>query len=777
MIITKQWLNECINIENISTDDIAKELNSIGLEVDGVDKIRMPKDVVIGSIISCEKHPNADKLNVCKVDLGDKIEQIVCGAKNVASGQMVPVARVGSILPGNFKIKEAKLRDIDSNGMICSSTELGFPKINDGIMVLDESIGELEVGKQLSELPLLNDDIIELELTANRGDCLSIHGVARDISVPFNLDVKPVEIKEEDEHQLGVGRVLNVSSGDKIESSFIFKAVDSKEIKSNLLIDLRLALVGESFDDDLDKLLAYATYFTGVLFRAYDEKAFCTKDDKTLLSARKQANGLNAVLGKKRVSFVGLSQEVESKATKDSKRIILEANYTHPTVILENKLHKQISTDRHLYRSSRGSESDLDFGINYLSNLLLKSGDVMIYAGSQQVVQDYENVIINIHIKELTDMIGQFVEKNRLINILQGLGFEVIFKHEQESMNIKVPAFRHDVLNKQDICEEIVRMIGIDNIESKPLIFAQSAKHNDSYVNFKKRQAYRFKSASNGFFESLHFIFDDRARNDKYELDNVYKNRDIANPITSELNTLRSSLLPNMLDSISKNKNYGKNSIALFEIGTVFNKNREENINIAFVFSGDKDFANISNNGKPQKIDFYSFARAISNIIGKFELEVKLAKTKLSDPYESALIKQNDEILGTISRLHTNVQNDYGIDKTYICELDFSKLSWDKTIVKSYSSFQAISRDLSLLIPKEMTFSKIRDFLNTQNIANLINFNAIDLYKGEELGDKFSLSIKFHFQSNEKTLKDEDVAEAMDKILALLKKELDITIR
>jgi len=163
MIITKQWLNEWIDVENIPTQDIAKELNSIGLEVDSVKETRMPKDVVVGLVVSCEKHPNADKLNICKVDLGDKIEQIVCGAKNVAAGQMVAVARVGSVLPGNFKIKEAKLRDVDSNGMICSSTELGLPKINDGIMVLDESIGKLEIGKQLSQFPLLNDDVIEIE--------------------------------------------------------------------------------------------------------------------------------------------------------------------------------------------------------------------------------------------------------------------------------------------------------------------------------------------------------------------------------------------------------------------------------------------------------------------------------------------------------------------------------------------------------------------------------------------------------------------------------------
>ena len=236
MIITKEWLNEWIDIKKIDTDIIAKELNSIGLEVDSVTKIRIPKNVVVGHVLTCKKHPNADKLNVCKVDIGESVEQIVCGAKNIASGQMVAVAKVGSVLPGNFKIKPARLRDLDSNGMICSSTELGLPKINDGIMVLDESIGELKIGKELRNFPLLNDDVIELELTANRGDCLSVHGVARDLCVPFELDIKPVEIKEEDDNQLGIGRILNVSVGDKIESSFVFKALDNRSIKSNLLI-------------------------------------------------------------------------------------------------------------------------------------------------------------------------------------------------------------------------------------------------------------------------------------------------------------------------------------------------------------------------------------------------------------------------------------------------------------------------------------------------------------------------------------------------------------
>ena len=777
MIITKQWLNEWIDIKKIDTDIIAKELNSIGLEVDSVTKVRIPKDVVIGLVLSCEKHPNADKLNVCKVDIGESIEQIVCGAKNVASGQMVAVAKVGSILPGNFKIKPARLRDMDSNGMICSSTELGLPKINDGIMVLDESIGELKIGKELRDFPLLNDDVIELELTANRGDCLSVHGVARDLCVPFELDIKPVEIKEEDDNQLGIGRVLNVSVGDKIESSFVFKALDNKNIESNLLIDLRLALVNESDDDSLTRLLTYATYCTGVLMRAYDYEAFEHKEEKALLSLRKQSNNLDAVLGKKIVSFVGVSQEDESKANSQMDRIIVEANYSNPNTISENTYDKKIDSDRHLYRSSRGSEPDLDFGMNYLINILQNSSDVMVYAGSQQVIQDFDEIILSFHLDDLNKMVGEEISKTRVVDILKNLGFGVVFNHEQETLKIVVPAFRHDIVNKQDICEEIVRMVGIDNIKSKPLLFFQSAKHNQSYKNFKKRQSYRCKAASNSFFESLHFVFDDKNRNMKYGLPSVIDGLDVLNPITIELNSLRTSLIPNMLDSVNKNIKYGKKSISLFEIGTVFNHDRKENVKIAFVFSGEENYADISNHGKPSEIDFYSFAKKISNIIGKFDLIEDAPTTKLSNPYEHALVLKDGIELGYISRLHSNVQNDFDLYKTYICELDFDKLLFEKKIVKPYSNFQAISRDLSLLIPLDMPYFKIDSFIKSLQIENLIGFSAVDLYKNKDLGKYASLTIKLNFQAPDKTLKDEDIVDAIEKILSKLKKEFGVNIR
>ena len=189
MIVTRNWLQEWIDISQINSEKLAKILNEIGLEVDSYSEIRLPQKVVIGYVKSKRAHENSDKLNICEVDVGSEILQIVCGAKNVETGQYVAVSLIGATLPNGIKIKPAKLRGVDSFGMICSATELGLPKLNDGIMVLDNSLGDIVIGRELCKYPLLNDDIIEIGLTPNRGDCLSIYGVARDLSAALDISL------------------------------------------------------------------------------------------------------------------------------------------------------------------------------------------------------------------------------------------------------------------------------------------------------------------------------------------------------------------------------------------------------------------------------------------------------------------------------------------------------------------------------------------------------------------------------------------------------------
>lgn len=779
MIITKKWLSEWIDIEKIDTDDICKTLNDIGLEVDSVQKIEIPQKVVVGKVLTCKKHPDATKLNICEVDLGNEVVQIVCGAKNVEAGQFVAVSKVGAVLPNGVSIKEAKLRGVDSCGMICSSTELGLPAMADGIMVLDSSIGELSLGKELSQYPLINDDIIELELTANRGDCLSIYGVARDLSVPYDLELHKPETKEEEDNQLGIGRVLNVIAHDKVDGSFLYKVYEKEGINTNLLIDLRLAFAQVYVEDELQRLLNYATYSTGVLLRAYAHKCFSIADEKATVRIKKHSNGLDVVYGtnSQLLSYVGISQTQECKANKNDEKVIVEANYTNPQLISQNSANKKIEADKHLYRSSRGSEPDLEFGMNYFIDTLKNTSNVMIYAGDQQVIQEEEEKHITINLDEMALMIGESIEKNIIIKILQRLGFDVSFKNEQNVMHLKIPKCRSDIVNEQDVCEEIVRIVGINNIHSKPLVFAEKSRVNTTYERFKKRQMYRYKAVGVGFYETLHFIFDNLERVERYGLKTIYKKREIANPITNELNTLRTSLIPNLLDSVSRNIKFGRKSIRLFETGIVFDKSRDESLKLGFVFSGDVENEKISNHGKPAIIDFFTFAQKISAVIGDFELEKGLPTDELSSPYEYAKVILNGVEIGFISRVHLSIERELDLPKSYICELDMALLPYEGKEAHIYSKYQASSRDLSLMVPKTLEFGILRKHIVEISPKELIKVSPIDIYESEEFGENMSLTLKLQFQSDDKTLEDEEINNIIATILASVKEKFGINIR
>ncbi len=223
MIVTRSWLNDFIDLSKVSNEKLYETFNSIGLEVDSLTQIEIAQKVVVGKIISCEKHPDADKLNVCQIDIGTGVRQIVCGAANVVDAEYVAVATIGAVLPGDFVIKHAKLRGVESEGMVCSSSELGLPDTGKGIMILDESIGELEVGKELGSYEKIADTIIELELTANRGDCLSIYGVARDLSAALDIEMKPFEYKQEEKIKLGIAREAEIRHTGEMDADLHYK--------------------------------------------------------------------------------------------------------------------------------------------------------------------------------------------------------------------------------------------------------------------------------------------------------------------------------------------------------------------------------------------------------------------------------------------------------------------------------------------------------------------------------------------------------------------------
>jgi len=413
MIVTRAWLQEYIDISSISTEDICKTLNSIGLEVDSLEEQKIPKNVVVGKVLEKEKHPDADKLNICQVDIGSETVQIVCGAKNVAAGQFVPVAVNGCDLGGGFKIKKAKLRGVESNGMICSSTEIGLAKLNDGILELDDSIGELIIGKQLSDYPLLNDDIIEIELTANRGDCLSINGVARELRAYYNIPLIEQEIEIET-NNLGIGQVLEVQTKSNLDSIFIYTVANTKDFKLPVLQKLRVGVIDKFKEKDLDDALTYITHSTGVILNAYAKSDAKAQNSIGTIILDKDEDGFDTVTGDEKLSTICISHD-DINQDKDNEYII-EASYVNPETLSKKVFETKKKTADVYYKSSRGSEPDIKMGIDTFCTFISKFG-AKIYNGRELSLDTDEELMIDANINKINAIIGQDIQKVKIEKI------------------------------------------------------------------------------------------------------------------------------------------------------------------------------------------------------------------------------------------------------------------------------------------------------------------------------------------------------------------------
>jgi len=777
MIITRSWLNEWIDLSGISTDDLCKTFNSIGLEVDRVKTYDIPQKIIFGKVVECEKHPDADKLNVCKVDIGSSIRQIVCGASNVRVGLNVVVATIGAQMPSGLVIKPVKLRGIDSEGMICSAGEIGLEDCQDGILELDSSIGKYSLGQEVLQNSILNDDLIEIELTANRGDCLSIRGVARDLSAAYDRELIKSSFNEDEERRIGIGRILSLTHDKGVDVNLRYKAIELRNLTLPLVVKLRLSQIEEARDTDIESLMLYTTHSSGVILRAYNYDFFCSENETVAkIELKIDDNKYDSIYSKEKASTIGIIQEDVSKMTYNEGKVLIEASYIPPDIISKKMSIKKILSGPMFYRTSRGSEPELNHGLDFCLNLIKNNSNSSIFGGNIEISNSKKDKLVIVTKKEIDDIIGAKIDKIKITKILKNLGFDTS-KSSGNNITVSVPQYRHDIVNKQDIVEEIVRLVGIDNIPSKPFVFTEENKLQDDYFEYKKKSIYRHRSAQSGFNESIHFVFDEEKVLTKYGFNSVTEDMKLLNPIVNTLDTLRPTLLTGLLKAASLNKKNGYSSIKLFEIGSVFSENREESVKVAMLFSGNKEIESLRNSGKPEKVDFSIFSQKISDIIGEFELKEYETTHSLSHIYQSAEVLVEGEVIGELFRVHPSVENDYDLDITYLCELDFSKLPYGLKTAKVTSKYQAANRDLSIIMPKNMSYSKLKSVIDSNATDELIDFYPVDRYSDESLGDDVSLSIRFILQSEIKTLEEEDITKTMDSILNALKRELGIGLR
>lgn len=743
---------------------LCEDLSRLGLEVESCVSCVAPKNVVVGKVLEKAPHKNAEKLSVCQVDVGKEVLPIVCGAKNVAPNQFAPVALKGAII-GSTTIAKTELRGVESHGMICSSAELGFPKINDGILELDESVGELVLGKELNEYAPFNTHVLEISLTPNRGDCLSVLGIAREISAFYHTPLKPIKAL----NLTPKSDLITLSVGENIESHLAYYLICNHSLKTPLNIKLSLAHNNALSENDLNNFIEFSAHFSGVIMNAYSLNK--TPMD---LSVKNDENNLESVyINHQKRSTIAIKHQDQKDL---SECLLLEASYTDP-VSLSLKLHalkdKTLQKDNALiYRSARGSNPNLSDGLNFLSTHLKAT-----ILESKQTEHSLKDRTLTFQLEDITEILGLVIEKEKIQGILKNLGFKVSVKEpnsKPQILEVIAPNFRHDIKTIQDIAEEILRFVGIDNLISKPLNSVSSKNSNPHYDTHRFFENLKHKALACGFKEVIHYVFYSKEKQQKLGFEVLEDPLELQNPITTELNTLRTSLVCGLLDASLRNKNLGFKSIAFYEKGSVYSSKREEIQKLGFLVSGlQKKESYPDSKGKAW--DFYSFAECVSKVIGDFSLEKLTAQTPINHPYQSAKIIQNNEIIGVIAKIHPKVIQELDLFESYYAEIDASKLKRPAMLLKPFSIYPSSVRDLTLIIDENTAFSKIKKALKDAQIPNLSEILPLDIFK--ESDNTIALSMRCVIHSLEKTLNDEEVNSAVQKALEILEKEFNARLK
>ncbi|MGL2477848.1 phenylalanine--tRNA ligase subunit beta [Helicobacter pylori] len=756
-----------LNVFVNTPKDIAKlceNLSRLGLEVESCTPCIAPKNVVVGKVLEKTPHKNAEKLSVCQVDVGKEVLPIVCGAKNVVPNQFVPVALKGAII-GSTTIAKTELRGVESHGMICSSIELGFPKINDGILELDESVGELVLGKELHEYAPFNTHVLEISLTPNRGDCLSVLGIAREISAFYHTPLKPIKAL----NFTPKSDLITLSVGENIESHLAYYLIYNHSLKTPLNIKLSLAHNNALSENDLNNFIEFSAHFSGAILNAYGLNT--TPVD---LSVKNDENNLESVyINHQKRSTIAIKHQDQKDL---SECLLLEASYIDP-ISLSLKLHalkdKTLQKDNALvYRSARGSNPNLSDGLNFLSAQLKAT-----ILESKQTKHSLKDRALKFQLEDITEILGLVIEAEKIQGILKNLGFKVSAKEpnsKPQILEVIVPNFRHDIKTIQDIAEEILRFVGIDNLISKPLNCVSSKNSNPHYDTHRFFENLKHKALACGFKEVIHYVFYSKEKQQKLGFEVLEDPLELQNPITTELNTLRTSLVCGLLDASLRNKNLGFKSIALYEKGSVYNSKREEIQKLGFLVSGLQKKESYPD-AKGKAWDFYSFAECVSKVIGDFSLEKLTTQTPINHPYQSAKIIQNNEIIGVIAKIHPKVIQEWDLFESYYAEIDASKLKRPAMLLKPFSIYPSSVRDLTLIIDENTAFSRIKKALKDAQIPNLSEILPLDIFK--ESDNTIALSVRCVIHSLEKTLNDEEVNSVVQKALEILEKEFNARLK
>lgn len=794
MKFSESWLREWVN-PALSTQELAEQISMAGLEVDGIDAIAGAfSGVVVGHVVECGRHPEADKLQVTKVDIGSgELLDIVCGAANCRQGLKVAVATVGAVLPGDFKIKAAKLRGQPSNGMLCSLSELGMAESSEGIIELP---ADAPLGKNIREYLQLDDNAIEVDLTPNRADCLGMLGLAREVGVLNKLDVcqpqvaavtptideqRTITLQAPQACPRYLGRVIrNINVGaltplwmvEKLRRSGIRSIDPVVDVTNYVLVELGHPM--HAFD--------LAKIDGGIVVRLAKPEEKLVLLDESEVTLNPQT--LVIADEHKALAMAGIFGGLHSGVTKDSRDIFLESAFFAPTEMAGRARQYGLHTDAS-HRYERGVDPELQrTAMERATALLLEivggeAGPVVEAKSDEHLPKAAQ---INLTRQKLDRILGIHIDTATVTEIFSRLGFAV--SEQTDSWQVSVPTYRFDISIGEDLIEEVARVYGYNSIPNvAPVASLAMRDHREADISV---HSLRDLLVDRGYQEAITYSFvDPKVQQVLFPGAEALV---LPNPISADMSAMRLNLWPGLLQAVQYNQNRQQNRIRLFEYGLKFipDASAEGGVRQVPVIGGliVGSYGNEHWTMQERAVDFYDVKGDVEALLSKTSApdEFSFAKGEHSalHPGQTAALLRNGQQVGLLGALHPEAERKLGIKgKAFLFELELAAFG-DKHIVSAQeiSKYPANRRDLAIVVKSDVRFSDILATIRKVGGNQLVDLKLFDVYTGQGVAEGMkSLAIALTLQDKTRTLEDKDIQQVVASVVQALGDEFNATLR
>jgi phenylalanyl-tRNA synthetase beta chain len=805
MKVSQNWLKQYISFK-FTLEQFTEKLSMLGLEVESFEDLSKKYDkFVVGEVLERVKHPNADRLSVCKVNIGSTVQEVVCGAPNVAAGQKVAVALVGAVIPHNqhgddgkpFILERAKIRGIESNGMICSEQELGLGKDASGILVLDATA---KIGTPLAKYLGQTDTIYEIGITPNRSDCLSHIGVAREISVLVNRKIEQpkvvlkesrtpaskfakIEILDKEKCPRYSARVLrNIKIGpspkwlqDILSSVGVRPINNVVDVTNYVLMETGHPLHAFDYDKLSGHKIVIKTAREGEKFVTLDGKERTLTSETLMICDAERPIAVAGVMG-------GANTEISSTTTN----ILIESAYFNPQNIRRTSKHLGLSTEAS-YRFERGADMNITVtAANRAAQMIQElAGGELLNGALDAYPKKRKPIIVKARVSRINSIIGTSLSKVQIISLLKKIGL-IVKSSSKDELFAKVPSFRNDILQEIDVIEEVARVYGYNNIETK----THAAIDFSSNVRTDALQdELREFLIGSGFNEILTIGLQDEATMSLAGKPLIKA----LNPVSAEMAALRTSLVTSAIGIVKHNRNHGTKDLRLFELGNIHllidgkasssTEAYQEEERILLVISGNQ--APVSYGNASRVVDMLDMKGEVSALLSKFCLDNYRfiyydTHEVLSEPCVG--IEINGTYAGFFGKIRKQIADELDIDEAvFVCEMNIRAIRDGWVRDRKFSplpKFPSVARDLAFTVDVTLPQKNVEDVIRQVGRPLCTNVVLFDTYSGQQMGkDKKSIAYALNFQSSDHTLAEEEIDHALAKIIEAVQQQCNGVLR